>query len=112
RLGYSPRHVHRQLVAVAGAGPLALARAQRAQTARVMLETTGATITEVAYAAGFGSVRQFNATIREVFAMTPGELRARSRRRRPAAPAEPAGAIVLRLPHRAPLAAPELLSYL
>ena len=71
RLGYTERHVHRQLVAVAGAGPLALARAQRAQTARVLLETTDVPITPIAFAAGFRSVRQFNATIREVFAPDP-----------------------------------------
>ena len=40
RLGYTERHVHRTLVDAVGAGPLALARAQRAQTARVLLETT------------------------------------------------------------------------
>src|SRR5579859_5198177 len=62
RLGYTVRHVNRELLAVAGAGPLALARAQRAQTARILLETTDVAITEVAFAAGFQSVRQFNAT--------------------------------------------------
>ena len=81
RLGYTERHVHRQLVAVVGAGPLALARAQRAQTARILLETTDVPITGVAFAAGFQSVRQFNATIREIFAMTPRELRARAQAR-------------------------------
>ena len=100
RLGYSERHVHRQLVAVVGAGPLALARAQRAQTARILIETTALPITGVAFAAGFESVRQFNATIREVFALTPTELRARARRYgRP----EDSGALSLRLPYRAPL---------
>ncbi len=109
RLGYTERHVHRQLVAVAGAGPLALARAQRAQTARVLLETTDVPITPIAFAAGFRSVRQFNATIQEVFATTPGELRTRARRhgRR-----EDSGAIVLRLPYRSPLDASGLISFL
>ena len=109
RLGYTERHVHRQLVAVAGAGPLALARAQRAQTARVLLETTDVPITEIAFAAGFSSVRQFNATVREIFAGTPSELRARTRRDgRP----EESGAVVLRLPYRAPLDAAGLLAFL
>src|SRR5258707_395882 len=40
RLGYTTRHVHRQLMATGGAGPLALARAQPPQTARTLLETT------------------------------------------------------------------------
>ena len=69
------------LSAVVGAGPLALARAQRAQTARVLLETTDLSIAGVAMAAGFRSVRQFNATIREVFALSPRELRTRARRK-------------------------------
>src|SRR5689334_13679546 len=60
RLGYSERQVHRALIAEVGAGPLALARAQRAQTARVLLETTDLPVTDVAFGAGFSSVRQFN----------------------------------------------------
>jgi AraC family transcriptional regulator of adaptative response / DNA-3-methyladenine glycosylase II len=108
RLGYSERHLHRQLVAEVGAGPVAVARAQRAQTARVLLETTGLPITEVAFAAGFASVRQFNDTIRTVFAVTPTQLR-RSRR----GPAERVtGAIVLRLPYRAPIDLDALLRFL
>ncbi|HEY8728595.1 MAG TPA: DNA-3-methyladenine glycosylase 2 family protein, partial [Acidothermaceae bacterium] len=79
RLGYSERQVHRQLAAEVGAGPIALARAQRSQTARLLLETTPLPITEVAFAAGFASVRQFNDTVRAVFALTPSELRARSK---------------------------------
>jgi AraC family transcriptional regulator, regulatory protein of adaptative response / DNA-3-methyladenine glycosylase II len=109
RLGYSERHVHRELVAVVGAGPLALARAQRAQTARILLETTGVSINEVAFAAGFRSVRQFNATVSEVFATTPREVRARARRDGRAADG---AAIVLRLPYRAPLDAEGLLAFL
>ncbi|HEY6746855.1 MAG TPA: AlkA N-terminal domain-containing protein [Mycobacteriales bacterium] len=108
RLGYSERHLHRQLVAEVGAGPVAVARAQRAQTARVLLETTALPITEVAFAAGFASVRQFNETIRAVFAVTPTQLR-RSRR----GPDERvAGALVLRLPYRAPIDLDALLRYL
>ncbi len=109
RLGYTERHVHRQLVAVVGAGPLALARAQRAQTARILLETTTLSITGVAFAAGFQSVRQFNATVQEVFAMTPTALRARARKHgRP----EDSGVLSLRLPYRAPLDAHSLIAFL
>ena len=78
RLGYSTRHLNRLLTEELGAGPLALARAQRAQTARVLVETTDMTMTDIAYAAGFGSVRQFNDTVREVYAVAPSELRHRS----------------------------------
>ena len=109
RLGYTERHVHRQLVATVGAGPLSLARAQRAQTARILLETTTVPITGVAFAAGFQSVRQFNATVREVFALTPRELRTRARR---GDQAEERGALSLRLPYRAPLDGEGLIAFL
>ncbi len=79
RLGYSPRHVHRVLVGELGAGPVALARALRAQTARALLTGTDLRLADVAFAAGFGSVRQFNDTVAEVFDTTPGELRRRAR---------------------------------
>jgi AraC family transcriptional regulator of adaptative response / DNA-3-methyladenine glycosylase II len=109
RLGYTERHVHRQLVAVVGAGPLALARAQRAQTARVLLETTALPVTEVAFAAGFQSLRQFNATVREVFASTPSALRARARRHgRP----QDSGVISLRLPYRKPFDGHGVIAFL
>lgn len=78
RLGYSTRQLHRVLVAEVGTGPLALARAQRAHTARLLLQTTILPAADVAFAAGFESVRQFNDTVRSVFAMTPTELRRRS----------------------------------
>ena len=83
RLGYSPRHLTRLLTDQLGAGPLALARAQRAQTARTLLETTGWRVADVAFAAGFASVRQFNDTLREVYDATPTQLRAIGGGRRP-----------------------------
>jgi AraC family transcriptional regulator of adaptative response / DNA-3-methyladenine glycosylase II len=79
RLGYTPRHLTRVMVAEVGAGPLALARAHRAQTARVLLTGTDLPITDVAFAAGFGSVRQFNDTIVAVYERTPSALRAGAR---------------------------------
>jgi AraC family transcriptional regulator of adaptative response / DNA-3-methyladenine glycosylase II len=75
RLGYSPRHVTRVLTTELGAGPLALARAHRAANARVLIQCTDLPMADVAFAAGFSSVRQFNDTIREVFASTPRALR-------------------------------------
>jgi AraC family transcriptional regulator of adaptative response / DNA-3-methyladenine glycosylase II len=80
RLGYSERQLHRLLVGDLGAGPLALARAQRAQTARALLVGTSLRLADVAFAAGFGSIRQFNDTVAEVFGTTPTELRAKARR--------------------------------
>ncbi|WP_316520600.1 DNA-3-methyladenine glycosylase 2 family protein [Kitasatospora brasiliensis] len=76
RLGYSSRQLQRQLTAELGAGPIALARARRAQTARLLLQTTELPVTEIAFAAGFASVRQFNDTVREVYDRTPSGLRA------------------------------------
>jgi AraC family transcriptional regulator of adaptative response / DNA-3-methyladenine glycosylase II len=99
RLGYTQRHVHRQLVAVVGAGPLALARAQRAQTARILLETTSLPVTQVCFAVGFQSLRQFNATVQEVFASTPTALRARAFK---CGQPEDSGMLSLRLPYRGP----------
>ena len=75
RLGFTSRHLTRLLTAELGAGPLALARAHRSQTARTLSMESDLPFSDVAFAAGFGSVRQFNDTVREVFATTPGELR-------------------------------------
>ena len=95
RLGYSQRQLNRTLLAEVGAGPLALARARRVQTARILLETTSLPASDVAFAAGFASVRQFNDTVREVFASTPSALRAGAGTAR-----GPVGEIELRLPYR------------
>ncbi|MEU7060955.1 AlkA N-terminal domain-containing protein [Streptomyces sp. NPDC046197] len=102
RLGYSARQVQRQLTAELGAGPVALARAQRAHTARVLLQTTELPITQIAFAAGFASVRQFNDTVRAVYAATPSELRAAVPRARSRRSAAPTAGIPLRLAHRGP----------
>ena len=111
RLNYSERQLHRQLVAEVGAGPIALARAQRAQTARVLIETTTLPVSQIAFAAGFASIRQFNDTIRDVFALTPTELRAHRRTGREQPPLV-TGALSLRLPFRAPLDGATLLEFL
>lgn len=106
RLGYSARQVQRLLSTELGAGPVALARAQRAHTARVLLQTTTLPITEIAFAAGFASVRQFNDTIREVYDRTPSALRGSVK-----APASGDG-IRLRLAHRGPYAETVLFDFL
>lgn len=103
RLGYTPRHLTRVLTAELGAGPLALARAHRAQNARTLLASTELSIADVAFASGFSSIRQFNDTILSVYETTPSGLRTLARRGRgPVAPAEGATTISLRLPARAP----------
>jgi AraC family transcriptional regulator of adaptative response / DNA-3-methyladenine glycosylase II len=109
RLGYSTRQIQRQLMAELGAGPLALARAQRAQTARLLIETTELAFGDVAFAAGFASIRGFNATVRAVFAFSPTELRQRAAKGQPAA--QPGG-LTLRLPLRAPFFPDNLFGHL
>jgi len=109
RLSYSERHLHRQLSAELGAGPLALARAQRAQTARMLIQTSSLRLIDIAHAAGFSSVRQFNDTIRAVYGRTPTELR---RRASSAHHAGDSRALTVRLSYRDPLDWDHLLGFL
>ena len=115
RLGYSERHLNRVFTDELGAGPLAVARAQRAHTAWLLVETTALPFTDVAFAAGFGSVRQFNDTIREVFATSPTELR--GAHRPPVSTSatsmnESRVAVTVRLAVRVPFASSEVMSFL
>jgi AraC family transcriptional regulator, regulatory protein of adaptative response / DNA-3-methyladenine glycosylase II len=111
RIGYTTRQLERLLQAEVGANPLALARAQRAQTARVLIETTELPFSDVAFAAGFSSIRQFNDTVRAVCDLTPTTLRqcARSRFGRGESVT---GALSLRLPLRTPFAYEGLFGHL
>ncbi|MGN6501357.1 MAG: bifunctional transcriptional activator/DNA repair enzyme AdaA, partial [Pseudolysinimonas sp.] len=112
RLGYTQRHVSRVLQSELGAGPLALARAHRAQTARSLLAATDLPISDIAFAAGFGSLRQFNDTIAQVYRATPSELRALTRRGAAAqTDAGAPGELTLRLPARAPFDAAGLFRF-
>jgi AraC family transcriptional regulator of adaptative response / DNA-3-methyladenine glycosylase II len=110
QLGYSVRQLERLLLAEVGAGPIALARAQRAQTARILIETTSLSMTDITFAAGFSSIRQFNDTVRAVFATTPSELRRRAKHREPAEGAY--STLTLRLPFRQPLCPDNLFGHL
>jgi AraC family transcriptional regulator, regulatory protein of adaptative response / DNA-3-methyladenine glycosylase II len=109
RLGYSERQLQRILSAEVGAGPLALARAQRAQAARLLIESSDVSFGEAALASGFGSVRQFNDTILSIYDRTPTELRSRVRHR---AGNGSSGAIQLRLSCRQPFDAESLIGFL
>ena len=115
-LGYSARHLNRLVSEELGAGLLAIARAQRAHTARVLLETTDLPVTEVAWAAGFGSVRSFNDTVAEVFGRTPSAMRRGHAGRRSAVAADPGAAahlpIRVRLAARLPFDPAGVLSFL
>lgn len=105
RLGYSERQLGRVLVAELGAGPLALARARRAQTARILVETTSMRLSDVAFAAGFASVRQFNDTMLATYGVPPSALR------RPARGVV-SGDVEVRLAAREPFDGAALLDFL
>lgn len=107
RLAVSPRHLHRELRAEVGAGPLALARTRRTQTARLLIDQTSMPLSEIAFVAGFGSIRQFNDSMRVAFGCNPTDLR---RKTEPGLAGR--GEITLRLSHRLPLDAASLLAYL
>ncbi len=107
KVGYTSRHLTRLLAHELGAGPLALARARRAQTARILIETTTMPFAEVAFAAGFASIRQFNDTVRSVYAATPSQMRGRQ-----GSVNSHAGVLDLRLAVRQPFAVDELLGFL
>jgi len=122
RLGYSARQLQRLLVTEVGAGPLELARAQRAETARILIETTDLRVADVAFAAGFGSIRQFNDTVRSVFGEAPTEMRdraLRSARRHNGSPRSVPGgdasapaSVTLRLAYRQPFPSAPLFGFL
>lgn len=100
RLGISARHLRRLFAEHVGVTPDQLARSRRAHFARRLLDDTDLTVTDIAFAAGFGSVRQLNRACHEVFRASPGALRAR-RRRSDRLVAD--GGLVLRLPFRGTL---------
>jgi AraC family transcriptional regulator of adaptative response / DNA-3-methyladenine glycosylase II len=95
RLGISGRHLRRLFVAQLGVTPDGLARSARAHFARRLLDDTDFTITEIAFAAGFGSLRQFNRVCLDIFRAPPRVLRSK-RRRADRLVAD--GGLILRLP--------------
>jgi AraC family transcriptional regulator of adaptative response / DNA-3-methyladenine glycosylase II len=109
RLGVSTRHLRRLFQDQVGVTPAQLARSTRAHFARRLLDDTDLSVTEIAFASGFGSLRQFNRTISEVFRANPGELRAR---RRVADRLVADGGLRLRLAFTGPLDWDAMLGYL
>jgi len=105
RLGYSTRHLNRMVTAELGAGPLSLARSRRAQAARLLIETTDLSMADIAFAAGFSSIRQFNASVREAFALSPTQMRGRRG-------GTPSGRIEVSLAVRQPFHADGLVEFL
>jgi AraC family transcriptional regulator, regulatory protein of adaptative response / DNA-3-methyladenine glycosylase II len=101
-LHVSERQLNRVLTAEVGAGALRLARSRRAQTARLLVDQTSLTLTDIAYAAGFASVRQFNDVMREEFGCAPSLLRRRGSHDDGRSPVD--GALALRFRLREPYA--------
>jgi len=107
QLGVSERHLRRELNAVVGTGPTQLARSRRLWLARLLLDQTNLAVTDVAFASGFSSVRQFNDAFKQAFAATPSELR-----RRPDTAAAGATELTLTLSCRGPARWPDLHRFL
>jgi AraC family transcriptional regulator of adaptative response / DNA-3-methyladenine glycosylase II len=108
RLAVSSRHLRRLFTQNVGATPDQVARSRRAHFARRLLDDTDLTVTEIAFASGFGSVRQLNRACKEVFRAAPLELRAK---RRSADRLVADGGLLLRLPYTPPLDWPAMLRY-
>jgi AraC family transcriptional regulator of adaptative response / DNA-3-methyladenine glycosylase II len=109
RLAVSPRHLRRLFADALGVTPDQLARSRRAHFARRLLDDSELTLADVAFASGFGSLRQFNRDMREVFRASPRELRER-RRRADRLAAD--GGLTMRLPFRPPFDWDTVLSFL
>ena len=98
-LGITPRHLHRLFMESLGAAPLTVIRTRRLHLAKRLIDDTDLRLADVAFAAGFGSVRRFNATFQDLYGRTPGELRRARKGPRRAGPDEP---FVFRLSYRPP----------
>jgi AraC family transcriptional regulator of adaptative response / DNA-3-methyladenine glycosylase II len=98
RLGVGERQLRRLFRQHLGASPVAVAQTRRVLLAKQLIQETRLPMTEVALAAGFGSVRRFNETFQQLFGRAPGALR---RSRQPQASAAAAG-VKVRLAYRAP----------
>lgn len=108
RVFVSARHLRRLFNQYLGVTPDQLARSSRAHFARRLLDDTDLTIGDIAFSAGFGSVRQLNRACRDVFRATPRELRAR---RRASDRLVADGGLLLRLPFQPPLDWEAMLGY-
>lgn len=105
RLGVTPRHLSRLFMRHLGASPKAVAQTRRLHFAKKLLDETGLPMTEVALAAGYGSVRRFNDHVRQVYGRPPSALRRRTGTRA-------SSILSLRLPYRPPYDYAAMLEFL
>jgi AraC family transcriptional regulator of adaptative response / DNA-3-methyladenine glycosylase II len=98
RLGLGGRQLRRLFKQHLGASPVAVAQTRRVLLAKQLIQETSLPMTEVALAAGFGSIRRFNETFRQLYGRAPGALRTA----RVAGAASAAEGVTLRLRYRPP----------
>src|SRR5690606_23395069 len=108
RVNLGERQLRRLFVERLGASPTGVHGTRRLLFAKQLLTETRLPVTDVAHAAGFGSVRRFNTAVQEADRMAPRDLR-----RRPAAAHARSGErLVLRLGYRPPYDFDSLLAFL
>jgi len=95
RLGVTSRHLSRLFMQHLGASPKSIAQTRRLQAAKKMLNETALPMTEIALAAGYGSVRRFNDHFQQVYKRSPSGLRSKT-------PVQPGSAFTMRMPFRPP----------
>lgn len=110
RLGVGGRHLRRLFLEQLGAPPVAVAQTRRLLFAKKLLDETELSVSEIAFAAGFASIRRFNDAVRKTWDRSPRELRRAGGRRAPAT-SDPGAPLVLRLPYRRPFDWPALLDF-
>ena len=108
RLGVSGRHLRRLFQQHLGASPAAVARTRRVHFAKQLLDQTDLSISEIAFSSGFGSLRRFNSTIRELYGRSPSHLRTPTHGRDSAL----GEGLSLRLPYRSPFDWTAMLGFL
>jgi AraC family transcriptional regulator of adaptative response / DNA-3-methyladenine glycosylase II len=106
-LGVSARHLRRAVEARLGLSPVELAQSRRVALAKQLLHDTALPLAQIAFAAGFGSVRRFNAAFAARMGCAPGDVR-----RRATSESDDVAAIELRLDYRAPYDWPQMLAFL
>lgn len=110
-LGVSGRHLRRVFEVELGVSPIELAQTRRLARAKQLLHDSELSLTAIAYASGFRSLRRFNTAVLERFGRPPSELR-RLRVQSRGAGGKQLGHVSLRLDYRAPLDFDELLGFL
>jgi AraC family transcriptional regulator of adaptative response / DNA-3-methyladenine glycosylase II len=104
-LGVTARHLRRALLGELGATPVALAQARRLALSKQLLQDTALPVSDIAFSAGFASLRRFNALFSRCYGCAPSALRKRP------GPA-PSEALSLHLEYRPPLDWPAVLAFL